>query len=226
MDLNNRLRLIRSELRLSQNDVSKTIGVHQNTLSQYENTDRSVPNDVLEKFVEKYKINAEWLLTGRGNMKSASIPTEAGRNITQADPDNKDVAMIEMLDVEASAGNGIVNYCENVIDKIPIPLEMIHPHQPANVRMIKVVGDSMQDNGGGFLHGDWIFHLIDGQTHGDGPYVVCMDSHIFVKQLQFRPTGILILSINKNYPPIEVDKGNIDGFRVIGRVIAKFRRYG
>jgi phage repressor protein C with HTH and peptisase S24 domain len=74
---------------------------------------------------------------------------------------------------------------------------MIYPHKPEHVKIIQVIGDSMQNNGGGFLNGDWILFLNDGNVVSDGPYVIVIDSQLFVKQLQFRPKGaILVISIN------------------------------
>ncbi|NPU99889.1 MAG: S24 family peptidase [Brevinematales bacterium] len=53
-----------------------------------------------------------------------------------------------------------------------------------------------------------------------------MDGLLFVKQLQFRPNNpIMIISINPNYPPIEIKSEDEDGFFIVRRVIGKYRRY-
>ena len=63
-----RLREIRSKLKLSQSDFSTSLAITQATVSRYEKDLRLPDADFLEKLVELYHIDINWLLTGKGEM--------------------------------------------------------------------------------------------------------------------------------------------------------------
>jgi len=66
--LNNRLRILRKGLNLTQEEFSKRIGIKRNTLANYE-IGRNVPIDaVIFSICREFNINEEWLRTGQGDM--------------------------------------------------------------------------------------------------------------------------------------------------------------
>lgn len=66
--MNNRLRILRKGLNLTQEEFSKRIGIKRNTLANYE-IGRNVPIDaVIFSICREFNINEEWLRTGQGDM--------------------------------------------------------------------------------------------------------------------------------------------------------------
>lgn len=66
--MKDRLKQLRKELRLTQQEFSDRIGIKRNTFSQYENG-RNEPIDAVVKLIcGKFNVNETWLRTGEGDM--------------------------------------------------------------------------------------------------------------------------------------------------------------
>lgn len=52
---------------LRQKDIALKIGIERNTYSEYENNKHKPSEKAIDKLVEVYHINQEWLLTGEGH---------------------------------------------------------------------------------------------------------------------------------------------------------------
>jgi transcriptional regulator with XRE-family HTH domain len=63
-----RIRKIRSEKKLTQGDFSNIIGIKQANLSHIENKGLKITIDILNKIISNFDIDANWLLTGKGEM--------------------------------------------------------------------------------------------------------------------------------------------------------------
>lgn len=60
-------------------DFAKSLGVHPNSITNYENDKRFPDLSVLTHLVEDYRVNLNWLLTGHGNVyDDMSIETSSG----------------------------------------------------------------------------------------------------------------------------------------------------
>lgn len=143
---------------------------------------------------------------------------ETTRIINQAINHYPEVAKIEILDVTACCGNGVENEQEKMIGEWAIPLQdfrQITFAEPNNVKMIKVIGDSMTPT---LKAGDWVLVDISQQTPDvDGMYLIRMATGLAVKRLQIGLSDIQVVSDNQaKYKPITASVGEI---KVIGRVI-------
>lgn len=66
--MNNRIKEIRKELRLTQQEFADRIGIKRNTVANYE-TGRNEPVDsVCSLIVREFNVNETWLRTGVGEM--------------------------------------------------------------------------------------------------------------------------------------------------------------
>ena len=63
-----RLRDLREDLDLTQIEISKMIGCSQTTYSRYETGITDIPNDVLCKLADFYKVNLDYIF-GRTDIK-------------------------------------------------------------------------------------------------------------------------------------------------------------
>nr|WP_325300382.1 helix-turn-helix transcriptional regulator [uncultured Dysosmobacter sp.] len=69
----NRLRKIREDRGLRQEDVAAVIGVHFTTISKYELGTSQLTEDLILKFCAYYHVTADYLL-GLSNSKWAAVP--------------------------------------------------------------------------------------------------------------------------------------------------------
>lgn len=131
---------------------------------------------------------------------------------------------VPVLDTRASMGQGALlqDHCE-VVRHISVDLPELRRRvsfsSPDKLRFITGYGDSMEPT---FSDGDTL--LVDAgvfEVRIDAVYVLELKSELYIKRLQRRPDGsVLMISDNKKYEPYVINNGEIEGFRVLGRVIS------
>ncbi len=72
MSIGERLKKIRKELGLSQEKFAGELSIHLRSYVSYENEQRTLPQNVLLRLVQK-GYNIHWLLTGEGKMKFSGV---------------------------------------------------------------------------------------------------------------------------------------------------------
>lgn len=82
-----RLKKIRQELNLSQEDMGNALGFSRQYLSNLENDRDILNNEKLVKLFQTYNVSIDWLLSGNGNMfrDSAPQPNEELRKIIKTE---------------------------------------------------------------------------------------------------------------------------------------------
>jgi SOS-response transcriptional repressor LexA len=68
MSIGERLKKARQSLGLSQIEIAEVLGFQSNFLSNIERGAKKPPKKLIELFSSRYKINANWILTGEGGM--------------------------------------------------------------------------------------------------------------------------------------------------------------
>lgn len=89
--------------------------------------------------------------------------------------------------------------------------------RPEAMVLMDVVGNSMEPE---LHHGDMV--LIDQSQNAvvaHGVYAVGVEDTVLVKRVEKRPGALVLLSDNHDYAPIVLSGDELDGLRVIGRVI-------
>ena len=153
--------------------------------------------DVLEKIVSSYDVNAEWLLTGLGNMEKQN-PIE---------PTN-DGTGIPLIPVEAMAGyftgeqTVLLQECERYV----VPM-----FRNADF-LIYVRGDSMQPR---YFSGDMVackmLSLTDIFFQWGKVYIVDTDQGVLIKKVMRGTSAdtITLVSENPQYEPFEISRRGI-----------------
>ena len=72
--VNERLKTIRTALKLSQRDFSKGIFLEQSTLARIEQGKITVNDRIIELVCSKYHVNKTYLKDGKGKMFSGNLP--------------------------------------------------------------------------------------------------------------------------------------------------------
>lgn len=141
---------------------------------------------------------------------------------------------VELLDIQASAGPGIVNQNEFVetiksIEYTNQEARSLFGGRPSeHVKIITVKGDSMR---GTIEPGDEIFIDINiNHFDGDGIYVFAYGQTLHVKRLQMMKNELLVLSDNDKYRDWSVDEADQDQFSIAGKVLLSqsrsYKRHG
>lgn len=133
-----------------------------------------------------------------------------------------DSYVIEVLDINASAGNGFLN---NDIVEVIKCIEYDSEHAKTlfngipsnNLKIINVSGDSMQ---GTFESGDAIYiDVTVNQFQSDGIYVFTFGRGLYVKRLQLIKNKLIVISDNKKYQDWDISEEEIDQLYIHGKVM-------
>lgn len=200
-------------------DLAEAIGVDAANISRLETgKQKQFTEQALSNIARSLGVDIADLFTS--DFKSNTVcKNSTGEDVAQV----KDVFRIEMLDVSASAGNGLIQGGD-VIDVIHA-IEYITDNavsmfggRPTNhIKVINVRGDSMCPT---IEPGDLIFVDISiNQFDGDGIYVFGFDDKIYVKRLQMIPDKLLVISDNQIYREWGITSENEHRFMVFGKVL-------
>lgn len=230
-----RLRELRAQKGLSQEEMAKAAGLPLETYKKYEGDKRMPGSEALVKLARAGNASAEWLATGEGPMDigeqlkahSAKLAAELKQ---RAEQPTAGYVYIPLYDVRAAAGSGSLVEDEHVVDVLAFKEDWIRQElraAPNDLRLIFVEGDSMEPD---LRAGDIVLiDTTDTTARREGIYVIRMDGALLVKQLQRLPGGVLkVLSRNPAYEPFTVTVAQLeerDGFTVIGRVVWACRRF-
>ena len=70
--MKNRLKELRKNLNLTQQDFADKIGIKRNTITNYEVGLRVPSNSVIHNICREFNVNEDWLRTGKGNIFNAT----------------------------------------------------------------------------------------------------------------------------------------------------------
>lgn len=109
--LANQLKIFRKNNNISADEMAKAINAKPSTIYNYENG-YSKPNvDVLNILIEKYNLNINWLLTGKGSMflENKNTFELKQKNIDYQNFNNRLCALIEKSELDLKTFAGVVD---------------------------------------------------------------------------------------------------------------------
>ena len=210
--ISERRKEFRETLNFNKSKFAESLGVLGNTYFNYENG-RDIPLELIDKLANKYNLNTDWLLTGRGTMFAAAN----GKTIQPKGP----VAFVELLTAKAAAGGGVACYDIAVVDQVPVPLELIQPFDEAKVKAVRVKGDSMTPT---IYNGDFILYM-PGMVEDNGIYIIDVMGEYRCKRVEFRSNGDLVLISDNSRYKEELFKREDETIRICGKVIGWMHRH-
>lgn len=165
---------------------------------------------------EALGVTVEWLDEGRGQPRPvaaiADEPDDYGGGI-----------LLDYMNVPVAAGRGATPPAvERVIERVRVSETWLRRNftisRPGNICLLQAIGDSMHPT---FNDGDILF--VDTgvkEIRLDAVYVLCIKGELFVKRVQRRPGGEIVVmkSDNPFYDPITVPRDDSE-FSIEGRVI-------
>ncbi|RUT64081.1 hypothetical protein CKG00_18605 [Morganella morganii] len=217
-----RLKQARKRASLSQKKLGEAIGVSQAAIQKIESGSAQTSTKLIE-IAKVLSVPAEWLSSGAGD--DPLLPP-AGADTVKIDlvtPATIETYKVEILDVEASAGPGVMvldDFIETItaIEYSAEEAKRLFGGRPADtVKMITVKGDSMADT---FEPRDQIFvDMTINHFDGDGIYVFILDNQLYIKRLQMQHKRLAVISDNPKYETWHLNEESIDGVFIQAKVL-------
>lgn len=223
--LGSRIRAIRKEKKLTQANVSKSVGVSSVSVVQWEQGANEPTGKNLMALAKALDCDPDWLLHGDGKGRTKIVKNNnVGESPVhyQSQPINHFVEL-DFYDIEVSAGHGaLVIKEEETSNAIAFSQKFINTElcvNANNIFLMPVRGDSMAPT----LKNQALVMVnkID-EFAGDGIYVFRFDGQLMVKRLQFTKQGLSVVSDNAAlYPAWELTRSELktEDFEIIGEVV-------
>lgn len=213
--INERIRKVLKHYDVSENSLASTMGISQTTVNSALKSDKNnVSSKIIVGICKAFpELNVNWLLTGEGQMTRVNESTA----IMESHPQKKsDVYTVPVVPTEAMAGTlGAVSESVDLAHcrRIPCPV-------PDADFAIPVTGNSMEPEipSGSMLY---IKRLNERAFIPWGHTIVIDTANGVVVKKVFPSKSeehITAISVNKDYPPLEIEKDSIYGmYRVLGQ---------
>lgn len=193
--LSERLTSLMNEKGISQAELARLIGIKQPSVFKILNGETRNPKKILE-IATALNVDPHWLKTGEGD------PDPSYRIVEVSEPQNPNTVRIDILDVEASAGNGAyLSPTEQGLLSQEFDLTFFRQQfgraDAKYLKLITVKGDSMAPT---LESGDLLYvDISENYFAADGLYVFTFDGQTFIKRLQKVGKEMLVISDNPTY---------------------------
>ena len=193
--LSERLTSLMYEKGISQAELARLIGIKQPSVFKILSGETRNPKKILE-IATALNVDPHWLKTGEGD------PDPSYRIVEVSEPQNPNTVRIDILDVEASAGNGAyLSPTEQGLLSQEFDLTFFRQQfgraDAKHLKLLTVKGDSMAPT---LESGDLLYvDISENYFAADGLYVFTFDGQTFIKRLQKVGKEMLVISDNPTY---------------------------
>lgn len=190
-------------------ELAKLTGMHPNTVGRIERGENEATIEQLLRIAQALHIVPAALMHFHS-------PHPAAGSLN-----DDEFALVDMLDVKASAGGGSMNGDGEILGKFAFKRSWLHRRgvKPAAARIIRARGNSMADriNDGDILLVNTAVHHLE----QDGVYVIELEGLDYVKLVQrdFATGGVQIISYNPDFRPQQLTAEQAAELRISGRVV-------
>lgn len=194
---------------LKRKDIAEALNISTMAVGDLINNKTKKPRYLVE-IADVLGVDVKWLQTGEGSPNTSLA----------LDEEHQESIVIDVLDVEASAGNGSTGDLVEVVSKLYYVPDQFNLYfrgmNPESIRVINIRGDSMSPT---FASGDMIFVDINITTFdGDGVYVFTYKDHLYVKRLQMAGDALIVISDNSTYKEWRITEENFEQLYIHGKV--------
>lgn len=200
----------------SDTDLARKMGKTQSAISSARTRGR-VPSTWIVDAVNAFGVNLQWVATGEGPKRPDHAVGTAGDTMRQGDVD---ILLVPMVDAVLSAGGGSFETGADSERKYAFRSDFLHSKGiPSRMVLMRVDGNSMEPD---IKSGDMV--LIDLSQTALRPgliYAVGVEEMVYLKLADATPGKVILSSINRAYPPLEIDtRGDQEGaVRILGRCV-------
>lgn len=215
--IGSRLALIRGSM--SQAAFAEKLGVHKNSLGNYERENRTPDAGFLAKLIANgYDCN--WLLTGVGEPRLKKVGQSPRYDGEQPSNFEEDFALIPGYNVQVAAGHGSIAGDEAPTRELAFRRKWLRfrGFKEGDLALVFAKGDSMEPT---ISDNETVMVDTSEKKLRDGHiYVIRNGDHLLVKRVQtLWNDGVQLLSDNKEYTPQEIPKPDLEALEVIGKVV-------
>lgn len=216
-----RLKQARTKKGITQSGLAELVGLSQAAIQKIE-TGKAATSTKLIEIAKELNVEPEWLSSGTGDNPTPHISSSVKIELAD-DVSNIERYRVDILDIEASAGKGVMvldDFIETItsIEYSVEEAKRLFGGRPAEtVKMITVKGDSMSET---FEPRDQIFvdTTID-HFDGDGIYVFVLDNQLYIKRLQMQYKKLAVISDNPRYETWYLEENSMDGMFIQAKVL-------
>lgn len=186
----------------NQTDLASALGITQSAISQASRKD-SIPAGWILQLYRLYGLDPDWVETGRG------------RPFLHNAREFKEIPKVK---ARLNAGGGSFEVGAQIEGYYSFRQDWLQTKGMSDkMVLMDIFGNSMEPE---IKDGDTV--LID-ETQKDilagAIYAVGIEDTIMVKRLEKHPSGLVLLSENRDYPPIHLAENETNCVRIIGKVI-------
>ena len=215
MDLNfiRNIRKFLSQENLSIAEFAGIIGEKTSRVNDVLKGKQRPPFDMLQKIIEKFDIDANWLILGSGEVQNW--------NSSGNEKYSDELDYVPDYDVLVSAGIGIDGQGTTSPRAYQaFRRDWLHQRglHARNLSIVTARGDSMEPT---INNGDMLLVDMSKKVPRDSSiYIIRNNDTLWVKRIQTQPDGkLLLISDNKTYPPIQLNLDELDDVEIVGKVV-------
>ncbi len=212
MNIGERIKLSRSRLKMTQQQLGDKIGANKASISQWENGVYTPDAKNLSALAKALSVSVFWLMDGKGD--------PAGQNLEIAPPDIHRIPVISYVQAGIWTETSEIREYDGNLVYITTDLEL-----GERAFAIELKGHSMEPE---FVEGDIV--LIDPDEHPHpGDFVVAKNGEEAATFKKYRPRGIgedgqevfELVPLNEDFPTMRSDRQHI---QIIGTMVEHRRR--
>ncbi|WP_429153878.1 LexA family protein [Aeromonas veronii] len=212
MNIGERIKLSRSRLKMTQQQLGDRIGANKASISQWENGVYTPDAKNLSALAKALSVSVFWLMDGKGD--------PAGQNLEIAPPDIHRIPVISYVQAGVWTETSEIREYDGNLVYITTDLEL-----GERAFAIELKGHSMEPE---FVEGDIV--LIDPDEHPHpGDFVVAKNGEEAATFKKYRPRGIgedgqevfELVPLNDDFPTMRSDRQHI---QIIGTMVEHRRR--
>lgn len=114
--MKDRIRKIRRELDLTQQEFADRLGVKRGAIANYEIGRNEPVDSIISLICREFKVNEEWLRNGTGEMFAPDASDELEALVKKYDLSNADQVLIEKyVNLKAGSRETIINFITDVV---------------------------------------------------------------------------------------------------------------
>ena len=201
----------------TQMGLADALGVNRSAITQAK-TRNAVPQKWILTLSRRYALSPDWLEFGSGKAGQEMV-LESRTTKPLVFPDiSLETVMVPKVKATLCAGGGSMELEAVPVAEHPLPRAWLSRlGSPNTMVFMDVIGNSMEP---GIRDGDMV--LVDQSFKEITPKTILAvgyDEAIYIKRLEKRPGGVLMISDNSDYAPVTVAGDELDSFRVIGKVV-------
>lgn len=222
LDMNDIARSIkraREAAGLNQSELARLLDISPQAVQKWEAGETLPRGRRMQQLCEALNVSVAELMDG--NVSSGGLRLVSDR---PGAPSMGKTVVVPRLDVTGSMGHGSAQpdgYVD-IIERMSVSADWVRQSlnvsNPNNLAIITGRGDSMEST---FTDGDLL--LVDrgvNELRMDAVYVMAIEGDLYIKRIQRQPGGVVVMiSDNPRYAPIEIKPAELDGFRVLARVL-------